>query len=605
MKKKFYITTPIYYINAEPSVGSACTTVAADVVARLHRQLGEEVFYLTGTDEHGEKVDESAQKAGLSVQEYCDQIAPKFSEAWKLLNISNDFFIRTTDKRHEKVVGEVLTKMYESGDVYKDKYEGYYCIGCESFKTEKELEDNHCPMHPPEKTVWKSEENWFFKLSKYVPKIIELIENDETNYVFPEGKRKEILAKLKAGVRDISISRESVSWGIPIPWDTKHTIYVWIDALINYYSATQFLEGKADFWPANLHVLGKEILWFHAVIWQAMLMSAKIEIPISTYTHGFYTIDGQKMSKSLGNTIPPKEMVAEFGVDASRYLIAKSFPNENDVDIGLGRFRETYNADLANNLGNLVSRVSKLAQGMKVEKKTLAFEHEFIDLIERLKLGEAIEFVLNKWINVSNAKINEVAPWKLDKEDPKRVELMNFCVDNLAKAAWHLKAFMPEASEKIEKVLDGEVGQMEGYLFPRILTAEQASKTGQVEQKNASEKLIIGVIKNISKHPDANTLQVVDVDTGTLGVVQIVTGARNIKEGDVVPLVLPGGRVNSPKGGIVKIEKGKLRGVKSFGMLASELELGVGEDHTGIYILDKKLADKVGQAIGKFVEIKI
>ena len=233
MTKKFYVTTPIYYINAEPSVGSACTTVAADVVARLHRQLGEDVFFLTGTDEHGEKVAETAVKAGLTSQEYCDKISPKFDNAWKLLNISHDFFIRTTDPRHMEVVADLFNKFNAAGDVYKAKYEGWYCIGCESFKTDKELVDNHCPMHPPEKTVKKSEENWFFRLSKYVPKIIELIENDQTNYLFPESKRSEILAKLKSGINDISLSRESVEWGIPLPWDESQTIYVWFDALIN------------------------------------------------------------------------------------------------------------------------------------------------------------------------------------------------------------------------------------------------------------------------------------------------------------------------------------------------------------------------------------
>ncbi|MCX6726452.1 MAG: methionine--tRNA ligase [Candidatus Shapirobacteria bacterium] len=469
--KKFYITTPIYYINTEPSIGSACTTVAADVLARLHRQLGEEVFYLTGTDEHGEKVAETAEQAGLSPIEFCNQIAPKFEEAWKLLNISHDFFIRTTDPRHEKVVGEVLQKIYDVGDVYKDKYEGWYCIGCEEFKTDKELVEGHCPLHPPKKTVLKSEENWFFKLSKYIPQIIELIENPEKNYIFPESKRLEILAKLKAGVNDISISREKVKWGIPVPWDKEHTIYVWIDALINYYSATVFLENKADFWPADLHLLGKEILWFHTVVWQAMLMSANLPLPKKTYIHDFYTIDGQKMSKSLGNTIPPKEMVDLFGVDGSRYLIARSFPNNGDVDVDIVKFKEKYNADLANNLGNLVSRVCKLGIGLPIPNpsKSPFDKGDFTNLIDNLKFDEAISWVFDNFIDKSNNRLNEVAPLKLEANDPKRIEVLTECTQNLRQAAFYLQSVMPTISQKILDLLDGEIKPLESGLFPRIV----------------------------------------------------------------------------------------------------------------------------------------
>lgn len=466
--KKFYISTPIYYINAEPSIGSACTTVAADVVARLHRQLGEEVFSLTGTDEHGEKVAETAVKAGLSNQEYCDKIAPKFEEAWKLLNISNDFFIRTTDERHIKVVQEVLQKIYDRGDIYKNKYEGWYCTGCEAFKTDKELVDGHCPQHPPEKTVWKSEENWFFKLAKYVPKLIELIEDEKTNYIFPSGKKSEILAKLKAGVNDISLSREKVSWGIPLPWDKSQTTYVWFDALINYYSATQFLEGKSDFWPADLHLVGKEILWFHTVIWQAMLMSANLPLPKKIYSHDFYTIDGQKMSKSLGNTIPPKEMVDLFGVDGARYLIARSFPSEGDADIGIERFKEKYNADLANNLGNLVSRVCKLGEGQDYGPTIIEPNEHFNDLINDLKFDEAINYIFTSYIDSSNSLLNNDKPWTLEKDNQIRNECISTCRADLQRVAFYLWPVMPKICEKISAVLEGTIKPLETGLFPRI-----------------------------------------------------------------------------------------------------------------------------------------
>jgi len=466
--KKFFITTPIYYINDVPHIGHTCTTVAADIVARLHKQIGEEVFFLTGTDEHGQKVAESAQKENLNPKEYCDKISPRFEEAWKKLNINFDFFIRTTDPRHEKVVAEILQKIYDKGDVYKAKYEGLYCIGCEKFLTETDLVDGHCGLHPPEKTVQKSEENWFFKLSKYVSQITQLIENEKTNYIFPEGKKSEILAKLKAGVKDISLSRENVEWGIEVPWDKKQTVYVWFDALINYYSATQFLDGKKDFWPADVHLLGKEILWFHTVIWQAMLLSAEIKLPKKTFIHSFYMIDGQKMSKSLGNVISPQQLIDLFGIDGTRYLIARSFPTENDSDVGIERFKEKYNADLANNLGNLVSRVTKLAEGLETTEVEKKLDSEFIRLIDSCRFDDAIGLIFEKFVNSSNLRLNETTPWKLEKTDPKRGETLTYCINNLKLAALHLKSIMPDVSEKIENCLENKIKLPDSSLFPRI-----------------------------------------------------------------------------------------------------------------------------------------
>lgn len=468
MNKKFYLTTPIYYINDVPHIGHTCTTIVADVLARLHRQIGDEVFFLTGTDEHGQKVAEAAIKAGFEkTLDYCDSIAPRFEMAWKKLNISFDFFIRTTDPRHELVVKQLMQKLYENGDVYKGKYEGLYCIGCEKFLTESDLVDGCCPLHPRQKTVRQSEENWFFRLTKYVPEIIKLIENDESNYVQPQGKRKEILAKLKAGVNDISISRANVSWGIPLPWDKSQTIYVWFDALINYYSACQFVEGKKEFWPADLHVLGKEIVWFHTVIWQAMLLATELDLPKQTFIHSFYMIDGQKMSKSLGNVISPDQLIEKFGVDGARYLVATSFPRDDDADVGIARYKERYNADLANNWGNLVSRLAKMGQGLKIDENKLEYDEQIKELIDSLRFGEAVQIIFDKWINPVNANLNKEEPWKKEVSDKTRQELLIECGQKIKKAAFHLLPFMPESSQKVLDLFEGQIGALDKGLFGR------------------------------------------------------------------------------------------------------------------------------------------
>lgn len=577
MSKNFYITTPIYYINDVPHIGHTCTTVAADILARLHRQNNESVFFLTGTDEHGQKVAECAENEGLLPQVYCDKIVPKFIDAWKSLNISNDFFIRTTDPKHETVVSDLLTKIYEKGDVYKSKYEGWYCVGCEKFLTETDLVDGHCPLHPPEKTVKKSEENWFFKLSKYVPQIIEKIEND--NYIFPAGKKAEVLAKLKGGVTDISLSRENVSWGIPLPWDKSQTVYVWFDALINYYSATQFVGGKTDFWPADLHLLGKEILWFHTVIWQAMLMSADVALPKKTFTHSFYMVDGQKMSKSLGNVISPQQLVDQFGVDGTRYLIARSFPSENDSDVGISRFAERYNADLANNFGNLVSRVCKLAEKLIINNEKLIISDEFSKLVDELKFDEAINFVFEKYIDKSNNRLNEVAPWKLEPNDPLRVNILTECIKNLRLAASHLSAIMPDTCKTIETMLTGEINPTRQSLFPRVEV-----KATPIDVLVG--KILAGKITGIEKLPNLS-IQLITVSVGQKEL-KIVCGDDSLKMDQIVPVALPGSRVNDKNGGTVKIKKGKVHGVVSEGMLCSSLEFGSGNDHTHIQILDEK-----------------
>ncbi len=471
MPKKFYITTPIYYVNDVPHIGHTCTTIAADITARYHRLKDDNVFFLTGTDEHGAKVAEAAKKKGLTPQEFCNQISPRFQKTWQSLNISNDFFIRTTDPRHEKIVREIFQKLYDQGDLYKSKYEGLYCIGCEKFLTESDIENGRCPLHPPRQTVKQKEENWFFRLSKYVPQLIKLIENNKTNYIFPEGKRSEVLAKLKNGVHDISFTRAKVDWGIPVPWDKSQTIYVWVDALINYYSATQFLKNKNSFWPADIHVLGKEILWFHTVIWPAMLLSINLPLPKKTFVHSFYIMKNKKMSKSLGNLITPEELVERFGIDGTRYLIASSFPAHNDTNISINRYIKKYNADLANNLGNLVSRTAKLCEKNNIsfnqEPKTKFF-NQFNKAINKFNLPAALNIIWNESaqsISSTNQLFTKKRIWELNSENKKK-ELKKI-IKNLHNISFNLKPFMPQTADKIAETFSGKITAPKP-LFPRI-----------------------------------------------------------------------------------------------------------------------------------------
>ncbi len=479
MKKKFYVTTPIYYVNDKPHIGHTCTTVAADILARYHKLLGEEVFFLTGTDEHGAKVAQEAQKAGLPPQEFCDQVSQTFRNIWPKLGIQTDYFIRTTNPEHQKIVQEVIRKIYQKGDIYKAKYEGYYCVGCEKFVTETDLVNGCCPFHPHQTIQKQSEENYFFKLSKYVPLLIKAIENpkDPNHYeISPPAKKQEVLSKLKAGVTDLSISRANVSWGIPIPWDESQTIYVWFDALLNYYSALK-ITNQEKFWPANLHLIAKDILWFHTVIWEAMLLATDLPLPKEVFIHSFYLIDGQKMSKSQGNVITPEELIEKFGVDGTRYLIAASFPCENDSDVSWDKFKEKYNADLANGLGNLVARVAKLAEKnhldlSKIEndRPNRILEH-IGPLLDSLKLGQALEYI---WGTISGLDkyLDKERPWELTASESKKrlseIIVGSEAIISLGEIAESLSPFLPETSEKIQKQFQGPKIVSQPPLFPRI-----------------------------------------------------------------------------------------------------------------------------------------
>jgi len=476
MRKKFYITTPIYYVNDKPHIGHAYTTIAADVLARYYRQKEYDVFYLTGTDEHGAKVAESAVEAGQKPQAFADQNSELFRKSFNELNISNDYFIRTTDKRHEESVRKFMQKLFDQGDIYEGTYEGLYCVGCEKFITDKELVDGLCPDHkkPPAKV---KEKNYFFKLSKYLPQIKELIAKDKI-LVRPEGRKNEVLGFFKQGLEDFSVSREKVKWGIALPFDDRQKTYVWVEALQNYISAVGYGDNKEDFakwWPAEVHLMAKDIIKFHAIYWPALLIAAGEKPPQQVYVHGFFSLDGKKMSKSLGNVIDPSELIKEFGVDATRYLLLSQFPFGQDGDIKRSLFKEKYNADLANNLGNLVSRVLNMIEKYcdgKIPKQVPSpvYLKSIKERIEDLKFDQALKEVWQAIAKV-NQTIDENEPWNLAKDANKKQQLEDL-LSQLASFLFDLakviRPFMPSAGEKIMGALSAGKIEKGEPLFKRI-----------------------------------------------------------------------------------------------------------------------------------------
>jgi len=620
-KKGFYVTTPIYYVNAEPHIGHAYTTVIADFLARWHRLAGYDSYFLTGTDEHGEKIAQAAQKAGEEPQAFVDRVSNRFREAWKKLSIEYDDFIRTTEPRHKKIVQEILQKVYEAGDIYYGEYEGYYCVGCERFLTEKELVNGCCPDHgtPPER---RKEGNYFFRMEKHREWLRDYI-SSHPDFIRPEGYRNEVLSMLSEPIGDLSISRpkERVPWGIPIPWDENHVTYVWFDALINYVSALGYPNGEkfSRYWNCAWHLIGKDILKPHAVFWPTMLKAAGIPIYKHLNVGGFLMgPDGRKMSKTLGNVVDPFDLAEKYGPDVVRYYLLSDVPYGQDASVGEPYLVARYNTDLANDLGNLLSRtitmIEKFSEGKIPAPKTKEGpDAELIDMAESLpdklenlissmQINAAIKEIW-RFIGRANKYIDETMPWSLAK-DPGKKERLDTVLYNLAEAlritAVHISPIMPNVPAKILEQLGAEDsslstwesvkkwGQLpaglkvsrKGILFPRLEEAKKDEAAGVKQEAKAAQE----AKPKVQEEP-VNIITIEDFAKVQLRVAQVLEAERikgadkllklQVKIGDerrqivagIAKHYAPEELVGKKIVVVANLKPAKLRGEESQGML--------------------------------------
>jgi methionyl-tRNA synthetase len=495
MKKTYYVTSPIYYVNDVPHIGHAYTTLACDVLARFMRLDGREVKFLTGTDEHGQKVEKSAMNAGLSPQEFTDKVSQRFRELFINLNISNDDFIRTTEERHKQAAKNLWNKLLESGNIYLGKYAGWYSVRDEAFYNESELTpEGLAPTGAP--VEWVEEPSYFFKLSAWQDKLIKLYE-ENISFIRPESRRNEVMSFVKGGLHDLSVSRTSFKWGVPVPNDEKHVMYVWLDALANYISALGYPDLQSEdfkkFWPADVHIVGKDITRFHTVYWPAFLMAADIEVPKSVMAHGWWTNEGQKISKSLGNVIDPFKLIEDFGLDQTRYFLMREVIFGNDGNYARSNMINRINSELANNIGNLVQRtlsfIAKNADGIvpqvRAEFIDKAYKSELLELASVLHEKAQIYMedqnfnaVLDEIIKLAtqaNIYIDKEAPWALRKTDLNKMnEVLYILLETIRYLGIFLQPFIPDAANKILDFLSIELSNR-SFSF---LTKEYALKPG-------------------------------------------------------------------------------------------------------------------------------
>ena len=649
-KPTYYITTPIYYPSDKLHIGHAYCTTIADTLARFHRAKGEDVFFLTGSDEHGLKIQRKAQEKGITPIEYVDAIIANFKQLWNELNISNNDFIRTSEERHHKVVQDVLTKIFEQGDIYKKNYEGLYCVPCESYWLERQLVDGKCPDcgRPVEKM---QEESYFFKLSKYQEWWLQFIE-ENPNFIQPASRRNEMINFVKQGLEDLCITRTTFDWGIPVPFDKKHVVYVWFDALLNYLTGIKYGTDDAmfnKFWPASLHLVGKEIVRFHTIIWPIMLKAMGVELPQKVYGHGWLVIDGDKMSKSKGNVIDPLALIDEFGADAIRYFLLREIVFGNDGNFSRDALITRINSDLANDLGNLlhrtVSMIEKYHGGVVTNTGVIeAVDEDLMALVkttaenfekdmDAMEINSAIKGV---WALISRANkyIDETTPWILAKDEAKAARLqtvMYNLAETLRVVAILVAPFIPSTSPKIYaqlglevpaeflltdaefgKIADGTKVQKGEPLYPRIEIAEDGATIiggkryePKVEVAPAPVEEPKVEMEPIKEEITIDAFEKIDLRVGTVKAAEKVKKSKKLLKlqvmiGDEERTIVSGiAQYYEPEAligrnviVIANLAPAKLFGIESFGMLLAA------SDGNGNLVL----ADAPGMASGSRVK---